>query len=86
MGSSASAGGSTSSHEAQVLIALKRLRGVWDQLFAEERHRLLQLLIERVQLREAGLDIVWRDDGFVDLIEELAGQPLMREQREAAAA
>ena len=69
-----------------MFIALKRLHAVWDQLFAEERNRLLQLLIERVQLREAGLDIVWRDGGFVDLIEELADQPLMREQREAAAA
>lgn len=72
--------------EAQVVLALKRLTGVWEQLFSGEQNRLLHLLIERVQIGDAGVDIVWRDGGCVEIAAEFFDHPLVREQREAAAA
>jgi hypothetical protein len=46
--------------EPEVVLPLLQLAGVWDQLFPVERQRIVQLLIERVTLREDGIKIVWR--------------------------
>lgn len=78
--------GGAAVNEAQVVVALKRLTGVWDQLYPEEQNRLLHLLIVRVQITSKGVDIVWRDDGFTDVAGEFFDQPFVREQREARAA
>lgn len=72
--------------EAQVVMALKRLDGVWDQLYPEEQNRLLHLLIVRVQITPKGVDIVWHDDGFTDVAGEFFDQPFVREQQEAKVA
>ena len=58
---------------------------MWEHLFPTERHRILRLLIERVQLREDGLDIIWRDDGWHQFRRELEQHPLIAEQLDSAA-
>jgi site-specific DNA recombinase len=42
-------------------------------LFPAEQQRITRLLIERVQLHGHGLDIVWREDGWIGL-----GAPTLR--------
>ena len=46
------------------MLAMGRLGEVWKQLFPEEQVRLVNLLIERVQLLSDSLDIVWREAGW----------------------
>ena len=57
--------------EPTVVLAMHRLGEVWKQLFAEEQMRLVNLLIERVQLLSDGIDIVWREVGWKELAGEL---------------
>ncbi len=70
--------------EAQVVLAMQRIGVVWDQLFPKEQQRITQLLIERVQLHERGLDILWREDGWLGLGEDVGRHPLVEETRGAA--
>jgi site-specific DNA recombinase len=67
--------------EAQVVVAMQRIGAVWNQLFPMEQQRLTQLLIERVQLHQQGMDIHWRDDGWLGLGGDIGGHPLVEEAR-----
>jgi site-specific DNA recombinase len=40
--------------EPEVVLALRQLGNVWEQLFPAERQRIVQLLIERVTMRDEG--------------------------------
>ncbi len=71
--------------EPTVLVAMRQISTVWEHLFPTERHRIMRLLIERVQLREDGLDIIWRDDGWHQFRRELEQHPFVAEQRDSAA-
>jgi Site-specific recombinases, DNA invertase Pin homologs len=68
--------------EPTVLVAMRQISTVWEHLFPTEKHRILRLLIERVQLRDDGLDIIWRDDGWHQFRREMEQQPLITEQRD----
>ncbi len=68
--------------EAQVLIALRQFGAVWQQLFPEEQHRIVQLLVRRVQVSEAGVQIQWHEHGWRQLAGELAPGSLGAELRE----
>jgi hypothetical protein len=46
--------------EPEVVLQLREIGAVWEQLFPEERRRIVQLLIERVVLGDEGLEITWR--------------------------
>jgi hypothetical protein len=70
--------------EAQVVVAMQRIGKVWDQLFPKEQQRITQLLIERVQLHDRGLDILWREDGWLGLGEDIGSHPLVNESRSPA--
>jgi site-specific DNA recombinase len=70
--------------EPTVWVAMRQIGTVWEHLFPTEQHRILRLLIERVQLRDDGLDIVWRSDGWQQFCGEQADHPLVAEQRVAA--
>jgi len=70
--------------EPQVVLAMQRIGAVWEQLFPLEQQRIARLLIERVQLHARGLDIVWREDGWLGLGLEVAAHPLVEECREWA--
>ena len=68
--------------EPTVVLAMRRLADVWKQLFPEEQTRLVNLLIERVQLLSDGIDIVWREVGWKDLAVELAPESIGGEMLE----
>ena len=70
--------------EAQVVVAMRRIGDVWAQLFPAEQQRIARLLIERVQLHEHGLDILWREDGWLGLGPEIGAHPLVGECRTPA--
>ena len=70
--------------EAQVVVAMQRIGKVWNQLFPKEQQRITQLLIERVQLHDRGLDILWREDGWLGLGEDIGSHPLVNEARSPA--
>jgi len=70
--------------EATVLVAMRQMSQVWGNLFPIEQNRIMRLLIERVQLHEDGLDIIWRDDSWQRFCRELEREPFVVEQRELA--
>ncbi|CAG0942063.1 DNA-invertase hin [Gammaproteobacteria bacterium] len=57
--------------QARVVVPMRQLASVWPSLFPAEQRRLAQLLIERVLIGDDGLEILWRDAGWVELIDEL---------------
>jgi hypothetical protein len=57
--------------EPKVVLALRHLGNVWEQLFPAERQRIVQLLIERVTLRNEGIEITWREVGWATLVGEM---------------
>ena len=67
--------------EPLAVIAMKRIGAVWDQLFPAEQHRIMRLLIDRIDLHEYGLEIHWREDGWLGLGAEVNEHPLIEESR-----
>ena len=59
--------------EAEVREALDRLDPLWDELFPAEQARVVQLLVERVDVGKGGVDIRLRVDGLARLVHELGG-------------
>lgn len=57
--------------ELEVVLPMRRLATMWQQLFPIEECRLAQLLIERMVVADGGLRIVWRDQGWQELAVEL---------------
>jgi site-specific DNA recombinase len=57
--------------QARVVMPMRQLATVWPSLFPAEQRRLAELLIERVLIGDGGLEILWRDAGWVALIEDL---------------
>jgi len=67
--------------EPTVLVAMRQMSTVWDNLFPIEQNRIMRLLIERVQLHEDGMDIIWRDDSWQRFCRELERNEFVAEQR-----
>jgi site-specific DNA recombinase len=57
--------------EAEVRDALQRLDPLWDELFPAEQARIVQLLVERVDISQDGADIRLRTEGLAKLVEDL---------------
>ncbi|MHB1100064.1 MAG: recombinase family protein [Burkholderiales bacterium] len=57
--------------EPEIVLPLRRIGQVWEQLFPAERKRIVRLLIERVVVAEAGIEIVWRETAWHTLIDEM---------------
>jgi site-specific DNA recombinase len=66
--------------EAEVHQALNGFDGLWDELFPAEQARIVQLLVERVDVGLKGIDIRLRMDGLVSVVTDLRVDP----EREAA--
>ena len=66
----------TAMNEATTVMAMGRLNDVWDQLFPAERHRIANLMIERIDLIHVGevqgIKVKWRELGWDALIGEFA--------------
>jgi site-specific DNA recombinase len=67
--------------EMDVRAALRRLDPLWDELFPVEQARVIQLLVDRVDVSPEGVDIKLRTEGLANLTLELAA---VRPEREAA--
>lgn len=73
--------------EATTVMAMGRLNDVWDQLFPVERHRIANLMIERIDLVHVGevqgIKVKWRELGWDRLIGEFAPRGIGMELMEA---
>ncbi len=58
--------------EDQVRRALLDLDPLWDELFPAEQARIVQLLVERVDVGEHGFDLPLRVDGLAHLVQDLS--------------
>ncbi len=68
--------------EAEVRTALLEFDQLWSELFPAEQTRIIQLLVERIDVGIGGVDIRLRVDGVTSLVSELAGNATT--QRNAA--
>lgn len=68
--------------EADVREALERLDPLWDELFPAEQARIVQLLVERVDVSIEGADIRLRTQGLTSLVADLS--TIQPESRRAA--
>src|SRR5690606_7872172 len=59
--------------EAEVREALERLDPIWDELFPAEQARIVQLLVERIDLAVDGLAIRLRTLGLAGPVADLGG-------------
>jgi hypothetical protein len=57
--------------EAEIRQALERLDPLWDELFPAEQARIVQLLVERVDVSPDGADIRLRTEGLTNLVADL---------------
>jgi hypothetical protein len=57
--------------EADVRQALERLDPLWDELFPAEQARIVQLLVDRVDVGPDGVDIRLRTVGLSTLVADL---------------
>jgi hypothetical protein len=69
--------------EAEVRETLERLDPLWDELFPAEQARIVQLLVERVDLGPDGADIRLRTEGLTRLVADL-GETFHHVRRAAA--
>ena len=64
--------------EAEVREALLSLDPLWDELFPAEQARIVQLLVERVQVHPDGLDLRLRVEGLQALVADLRASQTKR--------
>ncbi len=57
--------------ERDVIEAMDKLNPVWDELFPAEQARIVQLLVERVEVGPDGLAVRLRSDGLRSLVAEI---------------
>jgi DNA invertase Pin-like site-specific DNA recombinase len=58
-------------NESDVRNALQRLDPLWDELFPAEQARIVQLLVDRVDVSPTGADIRLRTEGLTQLVADL---------------
>ena len=59
--------------EEQVRQALQDLDPLWHELFPAEQARIVQLLVERIDVGEQGFDLRLRVDGLANLVKDFSG-------------
>lgn len=57
--------------ESEVREALQCLDPLWDELFPAEQARVIQLLVERIEVHPDRLDLMFRVDGLQSLVTDL---------------
>jgi hypothetical protein len=58
--------------EDEAREALLQLDPLWDELFPAEQARIVQLLVERVEVGEDGVEVRLRANGLTGLVREAA--------------
>jgi site-specific DNA recombinase len=76
----AKGGGHDDITEREVIVLLADFATVWNELFPAEQARIMQLLVERVDVHEDALEVRIRAEGLASLIGELRQQ----DERKAA--
>ena len=66
--------------EREVTVLLADFATVWNELFPAEQARIVQLLVERVDIHEEALEVRIRAQGLASLVGEL----LQQDERKAA--
>ena len=69
--------------EREVTVLLADFATVWAELFPAEQARIVQLLVERVDVQEDELEVRIRAEGLASLVGELAGHGDERPARAA---
>jgi site-specific DNA recombinase len=59
--------------DTDVCAALERIDPLWDELFPAEQARIVQLLVERIDVGLDGADIRLRTEGLTDMVTDLRG-------------
>ena len=59
--------------EDEAREALTQLDPLWDELFPAEQARIVQLLVERVDVQMAGVEVRLRPNGLAGLVREVVG-------------
>ena len=72
--------------EDVAVMAMHQLGDVWEQLYPAERHRIANLMIERIDIVPGGLKVKWRELGWKELIGEFAPDRIGAEMVEMEAA
>jgi DNA invertase Pin-like site-specific DNA recombinase len=62
--------------EAEVRDALGQLDPLWDELFPAEQARIVQLLVEQVDVQEEAVEIRFRVDGLASLVKDFKREPV----------
>ena len=62
--------------ESSAVMAMHSLGDVWEQLFPAERHRIVHLMIDRVDMVPGGLKVKWRELGWKELMGEFAPESI----------
>jgi len=70
--------------ETEVREALERFDPVWDELFPAEQARIVQLLVERVEVHPDRLNVRMRTAGLTKLVDELRDRTEPVDARRAA--
>jgi DNA invertase Pin-like site-specific DNA recombinase len=58
--------------ETEVRQALEQLGPLWGELFPAEQARIVQLLVERVDVQDDGIEIRFRVDGLASLVQDFS--------------
>lgn len=66
-------------HPNTVKEALADFDRIWDELFPAEQARLVQLLVERVDLSDDGIRVRLRSGSLRDVIHELQGSSTLEQ-------
>jgi site-specific DNA recombinase len=59
--------------EADVSSAFQSIKVFWEDLFPLERNRLINLLVERIEIQKDGIDMTLKTNGLTSLVSELTG-------------
>ena len=68
----------------EVRQALERLDPLWDELFPAEQARIVQLLVERVEVHPDRANVRLRTAGLTKLVDELRDRLNLTDARTAA--
>ena len=66
--------------ESEVRTALHEFEPLWNELFPAEQARIVELLVERVDVQANGIDLRLRIEGLTSLCSELRGRPEARQE------
>jgi hypothetical protein len=66
--------------ESEVRTALLDFEPLWNELFPAEQARIVELLVERIDLQPDGIDLRLRIDGLTSLCSELRGDGGARQE------